>query len=59
MKKRNPNRLAAEISLMLVIKCCLLWLAWNQWFAQPVAPHMRVADTQLQTHFFPSSQSHP
>lgn len=52
MNKRSKPRLAAEITIILAIKFCLLWLIWLQWFSHPVALHMKVDDSQIQQHFF-------
>jgi|GEM_PF-1740537 len=61
MKLKKPSRLSRDISLILLIKCCLLWILWHYSFSNPVAQHMKVDDDRIQKQFLspspPSSYS--
>jgi len=57
MKFKPLAPLHRDISVILVVKLCLLWLAWHFFFSQPVAKHMQVAPTLLEKQFLNSPSS--
>ena len=55
IRPKKTTQLSHQIVLILLIKCCLLWLIWLQWFSHPVAQHMKVDDSRIQQQFFSPS----
>jgi len=50
------NRLAAEVALVLAMKCAVLWLLWWASFSEPLARHMRVEPAHIERQFMPPAQ---
>lgn len=69
MKHKDPDRLHRHITILLLLKVCLLWLIWHNWFSQPAAPHMQMPPQRVDAHFLlgplpngpsaPTSDSNP
>ncbi len=55
MKLKKTSQLSRDISLILLIKCCLLWILWHYSFSNPVAQHMKVDDDRIQKQFLSPS----
>ncbi|HEY9100596.1 cytochrome oxidase putative small subunit CydP [Chitinimonas sp.] len=49
---RSRPRLWLELSLIVILKVLLLYIAKQLWFSQPLAPHMRVAPERIEQQFF-------
>ncbi|WP_432719709.1 hypothetical protein R0381_000147 [Jeongeupia wiesaeckerbachi] len=47
MKRRTGLPLWMEITIMLLIKCLLLYGAWRLWFSAPLAKKMTVPDAAI------------
>jgi hypothetical protein len=49
--KRIPrNRFALEITLIVIVKALILYGFWFVFFSQPLAKHMLVSPSQMESH---------
>ncbi len=55
IRPKKTTQLSHQIVLILLIKCCLLWILWHYSFSHPVAQHMKVDDSRIQQQFFSPS----
>ncbi|MBB5192879.1 hypothetical protein HNQ50_003633 [Silvimonas terrae] len=53
------RRLALEITGVLIVKCALLWLAWNAWFAHPAAKDMNMPTDMVRQQILGVAASSP
>ncbi|BCL75845.1 hypothetical protein JHS3_15810 [Jeongeupia sp. HS-3] len=59
MKRRTGLPLWLEITVILLIKCLLLYGAWKLWFAEPMAKNMTVPDRAINQQLLGGSTTMP